>query len=98
MTKKIRIPALVTMLALGFTLSAQTQSQNTTGADQHTTQPTDQTISMPASSDNNGMSTQQSQSTASSVNDGTGDRGWRDSQQEKDYLQQLAQFTASQTN
>ena len=31
--KDLKILALVTMLALGFTLSAQAQSQNTTGSD-----------------------------------------------------------------
>ena len=63
----LKILALVTMLALGFTLSAQAQSQNTTGSDQYTTQSTDQTTSTPAAPDNSNMSTQQSQSTTSST-------------------------------
>ena len=60
--KNLKILALVTMLALGLTLSAQAQSQNTTTPDQYTTQPTDQTSSAPAVTNDNDTSMQQSQS------------------------------------
>jgi hypothetical protein len=66
--KDFRIIALVTMLALGFTLSAQAQTENPSGADQYTTQSNDQTASAPALPDNNGMFTQQSPNTASDAN------------------------------
>ena len=101
--KDLKILALVTMLALGFTLSAQAQSQNTTGSDQYTPQSTDQTTSTPAAPDNSNMSTQQSQSTTSSTsvytNTDSGnnskfattvsDQDNREPQSEIDYLQQF---------
>jgi len=65
--KDLRILALATVLALGFTLSAQAQTQNTTGADQYTTRSTDQTALVPAMPENSGMSTQQSQSAAATT-------------------------------
>lgn len=66
--KDLRILALATMLALGFSLSARAQTDNTTGSDQYTTQSTDQATtqsadpnySARAASDNNSMFTQQS--------------------------------------
>jgi hypothetical protein len=64
--KDFRILALATMLALGFTLSAQAQTENTAGSDQYATQSTDQTASAHDSSDNS-MFAQQSQSAASST-------------------------------
>ena len=64
--KTFRVLALVTMLALGFTLSAQAQTENTTGSDQYVTQPADQTASAHDSSDNSSMFTGQSQRAASS--------------------------------
>jgi hypothetical protein len=64
--KAFRILALLPMLALGFTLSAQAQTENTTASDQYATQSTDQTASAPAPSDNSSMFAQPSQSTASS--------------------------------
>jgi hypothetical protein len=99
--KEFRILALVTMLALGFTLSAQAQTENTTGSDQYTTQSTDQTASAPAPSDNSSMFAQPSQSTASSASmssDTDSDQNrnrvkakpdlW-ESQQEADRLQEI---------
>jgi len=66
--KNLRILAMVPVLALGFTLSAQAQSQDTTTSDQYTaTQSTDQTTPMTASPDNSSMPTQQTDSTASST-------------------------------
>jgi hypothetical protein len=63
--KDFRILALLTMLALGFTMSAQTQTENTNGSDQYTTQSTGQTASAHASSDNGSMFAQPSQGAAS---------------------------------
>jgi hypothetical protein len=89
MMKDIRLLALVTMLALGFTLSAQTQ--NAIGADQYTA---------PAASDST-MSTQQSAASSTSVYTNTdldnksefattvSDQDKRQPQAEIDYLQQL---------
>jgi hypothetical protein len=91
MMKDIRLLALVTMLALGFTLSAQTQTQNAIGADQYTA---------PAASDST-MSTQQSAASSTSVYTNTdldnksefattvSDQDKRQPQAETDYLQQL---------
>jgi hypothetical protein len=58
--KNVRILGLATMLAVGMTLSAQAQSQNTTGSE--TTSTPDSTMSM-----------QQSESTASSMSTNSGD-------------------------
>ncbi len=98
--KDLKILALVTMLALGFTLSAQAQSQNTTGSDQYTTQTTDQTTSSPATPDS-GMSTQQSTTSSTSVYTNTdpsnnsdfattvSSQDKREPQSEIDYLQRI---------
>jgi nucleoside-specific outer membrane channel protein Tsx len=98
--KGLKILALVTMLALGFTLSAQAQSQNTTGSDQYTTQTAGQTTSTPAASDSS-MSTEQSTASSTSVYTNTdsgnnskfattvSDQDNREPQSEIDYLQQF---------
>jgi hypothetical protein len=65
--KHIRIIALVTVLAIAFTLSAQAQAQNTTSSDQNTAQSTSQTALAFVSPANGSMSAQQSQDTASNT-------------------------------
>jgi uncharacterized protein with FMN-binding domain len=77
--KNFNILALVTALALGLTVSAQAQTEKTTGSDQYTTQSADQpttrsadpTYSARTTSDNNSAFTQQtpqqSQSTSMST-------------------------------
>ncbi len=99
--KDFRILALLPMLALGFILSAQAQTENTTASDQYATQSTDQTASAPAPADNSSMFAQPSQSTASSPNmpsDTDSDRNrkhvkakpdLRESREEMDRLLQL---------
>lgn len=78
--KDFRILALAAMLALGFTLSAQAQTENTTGVDQYTTQSTDQAASAPASPYNSSMFAQQGQGTASTTNMSNETDSDRDSQ------------------
>jgi hypothetical protein len=98
--KELKILALITMLALAFTLSAPAQSQDTTSSDQYTTQSTDQTSSTPATVDGPSMSMQQNESTESSISSPEvddsrkfattrSDQDKREPRQEIEYLQQL---------
>ena len=96
--KSLTILALVTMLALGITLSASAQAQSENpSSDQYTTQSTDQTTTQSTDPTTSMQSTDPtySNSAAMSTNESfdkdalaaRGDR--RESQQDIDYLQKL---------
>ncbi len=82
--KNVKILALAATLALGFALSAQAQTDNTTGSDQYSTQPAQTTPA--TTTDSNSMSNTGTASDPASATQSTQmDSGKTNSQPQDDY-------------